>query len=856
MRAFAAAVLVMVSALSSAPALALDDDRVAGRLKQRFDGDRSGACVLAAMVDGERVARGRFCARSATAPSDNAAFEIGSLAKTMTAFLVADLIEHHGWALDDPIARHLPEGTRVPAFDGQQIRVRHLVTHTSGLPPLPPGMAPKDPADPYADVTAAMLLQALGSVRLQRAPGAQPAYSNFGMMVLSLAVARAYGTDIETALRTRLLEPLDMRDASVGPRSGVTWVQGHAPGGEVTPPWTIAPELAGVGIVRASLDVLVKYLQAQMGLTPTPLAARIERTQQPVAAGFGINWALATVRGRSLVLHEGGTAGFSSVLVFDKAARKGVVMLADTALADLGGLGDAALPLLLDLPMAAPRRALPTPEALLATMPGDYEITAVNLRLRLWAEDGRLNAQAAGQAAYALGYDSRGDFYPTGAPFPYLLRPQPEEGGRVDRLLLRQGGGAVEAVWVNGGKKTWGPPSPLNPPAPPPVRANAVRHALPAYAALSRFSTIVLKNASFRSARLIPRMRVPASRGPQQARSEAFRGKPMRDTRHSPVPPDSIRRRVCAALSALTPVAALAGAPASVQAQTRGELRIGYQKSASLFVLQKAQGSLEKKLAPLGFGVKWVEFPAGPQLLEGLNVGAVDVGHVGEAPPIFAQAAGARFVYVGHDPAAPRAEAIVVPKGSPIRTVAELKGRKIALNKGSNVHYLLVRQLEKHGLKLSDVQPAYLTPADGRAAFENGSVDAWAIWDPFLAAAEKSIGAQVLADGSGGVVNNYLFYLAERGFAGKHQKVLDALFEDSAERGAWLKANLRQAAEQIAPLQGLPVDVVELSLRRYEFNVKPISSAVAAHQQQIADTFYELKLIPKPLRISDAIISL
>lgn len=219
------------------------------------------------------------------------------------------------------------------------------------------------------------------------------------------------------------------------------------------------------------------------------------------------------------------------------------------------------------------------------------------------------------------------------------------------------------------------------------------------------------------------------------------------------------------------------------QAQAKPELRIGYQKSASLFVLQKAQGSLERKLAPLGFGVKWVEFPAGPQLLEGLNVGAVDVGHVGEAPPIFAQAAGAKFAYIGHDPAAPRAEAVLVPRDSPIKSVSELKGRKVALNKGSNVHYLLVRLLEKHGLKLGDIQAVYLPPADARAAFESRNVDAWAIWEPFQSAAEKGANARVLADGSDGVANNYLFYLGERGFVAKHPQVVQALFEDSVERG-------------------------------------------------------------------------
>ena len=264
------------------------------------------------------------------------------------------------------------------------------------------------------------------------------------------------------------------------------------------------------------------------------------------------------------------------------------------------------------------------------------------------------------------------------------------------------------------------------------------------------------------------------------------------------------------------------------QAQAKNELRIGYQKSASLFVLQKAQGTLEKKLAPLGFGVKWVEFPAGPQLLEGLNVGAVDVGYVGEAPPIFAQAAGAQFVYFGYDPAAPRAEAILVTKDSPIRSVADLKGKKVALNKGSNVHYLLVRQLEKNGLKFSDITPVYLAPADGRAAFESKNVDAWVIWDPFQAAAEKATGARVLADGTPGVVNNYQYYLGARDFVTRNQKVVAALFEDSVAQGAWLKKNIRQAAELIAPLQGLPVEVVELALQRYEFNVKPITAAVAA----------------------------
>ena len=303
--------------------------------------------------------------------------------------------------------------------------------------------------------------------------------------------------------------------------------------------------------------------------------------------------------------------------------------------------------------------------------------------------------------------------------------------------------------------------------------------------------------------------------------------------------------------------AALAGAALlfslSAPQTPRAELRIGYQKSASLFVLQKAQGTLEKRLAALNTSVRWIEFPAGPQLLEGLNVGAVDIGYVGEAPPIFAQAAGANFIYIGHDPGAPEAEAIVVPKDSPLKTVADLKGKKIALNKGSNVHYLLVRALAAAGLRYTDVQPVFLAPADARAAFEKGAVDAWAIWDPFLAAVEKQTGARIVADGRNGVANNYPFYLAERQFNAKHPEVIKALFDDSVQQGQWLKANLNQAAAIIAPLQGLDVAVVELALQRYHFGVTPLSANVAAEQQKLADAFFELKLIPKPVAIKDAL---
>jgi len=321
-----------------------------------------------------------------------------------------------------------------------------------------------------------------------------------------------------------------------------------------------------------------------------------------------------------------------------------------------------------------------------------------------------------------------------------------------------------------------------------------------------------------------------------------------------PLPLTRSRRSLLGRAAATLFALVLAGGSALVSAQSKADtLRIGYQKSASLFVLQKAQGTLEKRLAPLNVDVRWVEFPAGPQLLEGLNVGSVDVGYVGEAPPIFAQAAGANFVYIGNDPAAPEAEAIVVAKDSPLKTVADLKGKKVALNKGSNVHYLLVRALEKAGLKYADIQPVFLAPADARAAFEKGAVDAWAIWDPFLSAAEKQLGVRQLADGRGGVANNYQYYLSERHFAERRPDVIKALFEDSVEQGRWIKSNVKQAAAIIAPIQGLDAEIVESALRRYQFGVAPVTDAIVSEQQKIADVFFDLKLIPKTIRIADAL---
>ena len=290
-----------------------------------------------------------------------------------------------------------------------------------------------------------------------------------------------------------------------------------------------------------------------------------------------------------------------------------------------------------------------------------------------------------------------------------------------------------------------------------------------------------------------------------------------------------------------------AGAPAAVSAQAKQEVRIGYQKYGTLTLL-KGRGTLEQRLAAQNIVVKWTEFPAGPVLLEGLNVGSIDFGTVGEAPPIFAQAAGANLVYVGNEPPSPGSEAIVVPKDSKIRNLADLKGKKVVLNKGSNVHYLLVKALEKAGVGYKDIEAIYLPPADARAAFERGSVDAWVIWDPFLAAAEKQLGARVLADGKG-LVANHQFYLASRNYAEKNPEIVRIVLEEIAKVDEWGERNPKEVATILSAQTGLPVDVVALAASRYAYGVKPISADVLVQQQKVADAFSNLKLIPKPISV-------
>ena len=288
--------------------------------------------------------------------------------------------------------------------------------------------------------------------------------------------------------------------------------------------------------------------------------------------------------------------------------------------------------------------------------------------------------------------------------------------------------------------------------------------------------------------------------------------------------------------------AALAlGAP-SVRAATR-DVKISMQRSSVLFTVLKVKGTLAERLAPLGFTPTWHLFTS---VIEPMNAGAVDIhADVADAVPIFTQSARAPLTFYARERGAPAAEAIIVPAESPIRTVADLRGRTVGVSRGSGSHYVLAAALKRAGLTLADIKPAYLQAPEGAVAFEQGSLDAWSIWDPFLAFAEAKRPVRVIADG-GGLTSYHRYYLANDSFVAAHPEVVATVYRALAEAGAWMKANPDAAVALLAPIWGdLPPAVVAAANSRRTYAVEPVERAQLGEQQAIADVFYDAKLIPR-----------
>lgn len=317
---------------------------------------------------------------------------------------------------------------------------------------------------------------------------------------------------------------------------------------------------------------------------------------------------------------------------------------------------------------------------------------------------------------------------------------------------------------------------------------------------------------------------------------------------------NTTRRRWLAGLGA-TATAGLWGAaatrPAQAQAQAQpAEVRIGFQKGSAILVLARKQQLIEQRLKALGVQqVKWVEFQFGPPMLEAMGAGAVDLGAVGDTPPVFAQAGGSNLVYAAATPSAQHA--VLVPKNSPIKTLADLRGQRIAFGKGSSAQNVTVKALALAGLTLKDVQPLYLSPADATAAFNGGNLDAWVVWDPYFAIAQQHYGARVVADTADRRLASSSFYLANRDFATKYPAALAATLDEIGKLTVWSGQHRDELSALAAEATGIDVKTWSVAFDRAEYSFGPVTPAHVAAQQQLADNFQALGIIPRKINVAD-----
>ncbi|MBR0798344.1 sulfonate ABC transporter substrate-binding protein [Bradyrhizobium jicamae] len=310
-----------------------------------------------------------------------------------------------------------------------------------------------------------------------------------------------------------------------------------------------------------------------------------------------------------------------------------------------------------------------------------------------------------------------------------------------------------------------------------------------------------------------------------------------------------MKRREFLGLSLATIAAAALSQRAQAQAGVK-EIRIGYQKNGVL-VIARQRAVLEDHFRPQGIEVKWVEFSSGPPMMEAMNVGSVDYGAVGDSPPVFAQAAGAAIVYAAGQPIT-NGQGILVPQNSPIRTIADLKGKRVGFTKGSSAHNVIVRTLEKAGLTYADITPVYLTPPDAGPAFANGSIDAWSIWDPYFAIGESRQNGRVLVN-AGEITRTNSFYIANREFAKTNAAVLQQVIDVTVSTAAWAEAHRDEVAKSLSAVTGIALDIQTIAANRSSFKVGPITDDIIATQQGVADRFFKLGLIPKQIAVRDIV---
>ena len=284
-------------------------------------------------------------------------------------------------------------------------------------------------------------------------------------------------------------------------------------------------------------------------------------------------------------------------------------------------------------------------------------------------------------------------------------------------------------------------------------------------------------------------------------------------------------------------------------------VRIVRSKQLTALAVLEKKGTLEKRLGALGYKVEWPEFAAGPQQLEALNANGLDIASTAESPPVFSQAAGVPLVYLAANSSDGRAVSLLVPPNSPVKRFKDLKGKKVAFQKASIGHYLTVRAAEKEGLKLADVTSVFLAPPDANAAFSQGKVDAWFIWEPFVTRNVQNKVGRVLLDGGKGLKDTNNFYSTNRKFYQENPQVIKIFLEELQKAQVWSKKNPKEIAQLLTSATQLDAPTLEKMHNKYDFALVPINEKVIKKQQEVADKWYSLGLIPKKVNVRDGFLT-
>lgn len=427
----------------------LSDSEIRQILVDRIDGQHQGVGIVVGVIgpEGRRViSYGHLEKGDPRSLDGDTVFEIGSATKVFTSLLLADMVQRGEVALDDPVAKYLPPGVKMPERNGRVITLVDLATHTSGLPRLPANLKPKDPANPYADYSVDQLYQFLSGYQLTRDIGSQYEYSNLGGGLLGHVLARRAGMDYEGLVRSRICDPLGMNNTRVTltPEMKARLAIGHNQGLESVENWDFLT-LAGAGALRSTANDMLTFLAANLGYLKSPLAPAMAATlnvRRPTGQPgleVALGWHIWTTNGKEIVWHNGGTGGYRSFIGFDQKARIGVVVLSNTFTAvgadDVGRhLLDANVPL-----MKPPRehKQVTVEPGLFDGYVGNYQLVP-NFVIAITRDGDHLFAQATAQPKFEIFPEGEKDYFlkVVDAQITFVT----DSNGRATELILHQNG--------------------------------------------------------------------------------------------------------------------------------------------------------------------------------------------------------------------------------------------------------------------------------------------------------------------------------------------------------------------------------------------------------------------------------